>query len=116
MPQQKPRGRLGVVRPRERGGDGRDGLELAVADRRLGLRLARPHAARDEGALAPAADQEERRHEGHERRHEGRPELAAERLAIVEHEEAEDRRRHGDAGEERPEPEVDRGQPAPVTP
>ena len=114
--EQEHRRRLRVARPRERRRDGGHGLELALPDRRLLLGRARPDAARDEGALAPAGEEEERRQEGDEGRGEGRPQLPSERTLVGEDDGAVDRDREGDAGEERAEADVDRSQPAAVAP
>ena len=117
LPYERPRRRLRVARARECVGDRCDGAQLAVAQRDALFRVAgAPDPARNERAVAPARDEEQRRDERDGDRREREPRVPAERPAVVEDEQTEDRRRDRDRGEHRHDGDVERVRAGPVPP
>jgi hypothetical protein len=92
---------LGIRRSRQRLRDCRDRLELPPTDRDELFSLACPSPGREQLATRPPANKDDhRRQERDQNRCEREPEMAADRLAVVEHHGAEECRRNPDARED----------------
>ena len=106
-----------LLDPRERVDDPGDRVELAVAHADELFCFTRASAAHhDAGGLAPAPQEDQRRDERDERGHERRPDVAADRRAVVQHLGREDPGRDPDRGKDRRQPDVGDGHPAPLAP
>src|SRR6266576_4465992 len=115
--EQRAPGDLRLLRPRQRGGQARDRVQLAVAERDELLRLARARDTQeDAAALVPARQKDDRRDDRDQAGREGRPDLPAERRTVVQDEAADDRRRNRDPGEDRRQGEIAERDAAPLPP
>jgi hypothetical protein len=108
MTDERPRDPDLVARAHQLLRDGRDRLELAIADGDALLRLERPaDAARHQAALAPPHQQQRGRDDRKDDRDERRPHVAGHRPLVAQHEDTEDRRRRRDRGKDEHDAPVD---------
>ena len=115
--EQDARGVSRLLDPRERVDDPGDRVELAVAHADELLGFTRASAAHDDtGGLAPPAKEDQRRHERDERRHERRPDVSADRRAVVQHLGGEDPGGDPDRRKDRREPDVGDCHAVPLAP
>ena len=106
-----------LLDPGQRVDDAPDRLELAVADADELLCFTRASAAHhDSCGLAPAPEEDQRRDERDERGHERRPDVAADRGAVVQHLRREDPGRDPDRGKDRRQPDVGHAHSSPLSP
>ena len=101
--EQDPARGLRISRPGQRVRDCGDRLELSPTDRDKLLGLTCSRSAREQlAALTPASEEDERREERDQGRRESQPEVAAERVPVVEDGGTEDRRRDPETREHQP--------------